>query len=266
MRWLACVSSVALASACSVLTNLDDLRNTSDATAPDVGAEPDAEPDVTSAPDSATFCAPYENVALAYCESFDTITDASMPTLVTGNATAIIDDADFVSPPASLLMQVPASDAGSVKSYLSRAIAVEPSKVVVDFELEVQSFANTSVNIAAIGIASTPINRTLVAILYVDGIQLQESAPGADGGIEYIDHPFINLTWNHTWHAIEIVLDIANKTSSLVVDGTTWEANYPLVPGWVKGLFTLNVGVTYANAPNAGYALRVDNVLAQLTL
>jgi hypothetical protein len=247
--------------ACSALTSLDDLRGTD--AAPDVV---DASFDALTEAAPTPFCAPYVDAALTYCESFDLVTDGAALALATGgDATAKIDDSDFTSPPASLRLDVSTTNAPSVKAYLTHSIAAEPSKVVVDFELEVVSLANTAVNVAAIGIASTTGNRSVNAILYVTGIQLQESVP-TDAGTAYIDHPYISRTWDHEWHAIEIVLDLGTKTTSLAIDGATLEANYALSSGWAKGLFTLNIGVTYANAPDAGYTLRADDVLAALSL
>lgn len=265
--------AVSGAIACSALTNLDDLSSSDaapDATdgAPAIDANIDApiEASASDAGDGAAFCAPYTS-PLVYCESFDGEDASALGLAHTGGATAVLDDSDFTSPPTSLLLTAPVGDGGTIKACLTKDMAIEPMVTVVDMRVRID--AGSNMNVVTITLNASSVERTLALIVApaMGGqVLFQEAIPG-DGSTAYVAHPAITFNLaDGQWHLVEVVLDLGHKSTTLTIDGTILETNYPLQPGWVKGLFTLNAGITYGFSAPAPRTVHVDDVLATLSL
>jgi hypothetical protein len=102
----------------------------------------------------------------------------------------------------------------------------------------------------------------LIAV-FNGGLFIEEDAPPPDGGSNMLfNHPTIPFTWDTAWHHIHFVLSLSSKTSTLTIDGTPQETNYPLAGNWVPGSVTFVYGVSYA--PNGPWTIGEDSVLLQL--
>ena len=248
--------------ACSLITNLNPL--TSDAGSADAAGDV-----AVDAANDATFCAQYADAGpLTYCEDFDSVTDAAALNLVESGATATLDTTDYVSPPASLLVNVPMlPDAGSTsRAYLSHGIAAEPTTVTVDFWLQVENATTGYANVMVINLAAADFEFQLVLQLYPGSYALQERVPTADGGATQVTHSATDFQWDSNWHHIVVTLSVATPKSSTLTldDGKEVQVN-SLDTSWETGVFTLDVGVTSVPQPTT-WTVHIDNVLAQLSL
>ncbi len=272
MRSIA-VAIASLVAACSVLTSLDDLRSdaSGDATTVDVIESDAAITDAGASNETATpFCAPYVDASLVYCQSFDSVTDAATILTVGSGLSANVDDADSVSSPSSLHVDLPgdaASDSGgaTLHAYVTYSIAASPTTTTVDFEVKVLSPLTAQMNFVSIAIASSSGNHTVSLLALPTTITLQEGVPG-DAGETYVNHPSVAYVFDDNWHAVHVVLDLGTKRTSYAIDNQTLEANFPLSLGWSTGNASIDVGVTYAQPPQKAITVRTDNILAQLSL
>ncbi len=209
------------------------------------------------------FCAPYLDAGPGtFCQDFDSIGDASMlGASASPGVDVALDTSDFVSPPASLRITMPAADAGALHGSVTHAMTIAPTTVTLDFDLKVTAAASSSANVASLGFSSG--FRALIVVVVSSGLYLEENAPPPDGGANVLfNHPKISVTWGSSWHHVQVVLSLASKTSTVVLDGTPRETNFALEGNWVTGTVNFTYGVSYtATGP---WDLAQDNVLLQL--
>jgi len=267
-RAAAAIVVASVGAACSALTNLDDLRG-EDGSATDANADVASGDVAVNEPSDAaptSFCPRPTDADVVYCESFDDGEDAATLGVVQSNTgTVTIDDADFVSPPASLLATIGAADGGTLAAGIKHATNVEPMRIWLDLSVREHSLAG-NMNLLSIEEIGTTTH-TIVMVIGPTHFYVQETLPNADGGTVYVSHTTVPFNFSdESWHAIHFVLDLDTKTDAVSIDGTFYESNYALQAGWVKGLATLSTGVTYSIASDTAWSLRVDNVLAQMWL
>ena len=267
-RWVAGALATA---ACSLATDLTDLT---DGSGPDVGtvdaADATPTPDVVEEPvvDGGRFCGPYIEAGsgLVYCEDFDEPDGAiNINVIATNGGSFVVDTGDFTSPPASMLTTIPPADASTTRAYGRHDISAAPSIVTCDVDVKLLTSGSAYQNVVSVLLAA-PANYQMVVQMFPGGGQLQENTPTADGGSLITSHPFISFDWGTSWHHLQIIIDLKTNTSTFAIDGTNYEANRALVPGWTKGLFTVLLGLLHEDPPAGGWQLRADNLLVQLSL
>ncbi len=268
------LASIFAMSGCALLTDVSGLAGDAgvesgvDATtdAPEE-ASVDASADVAVEAEAGAFCAPYaEAGVLVYCQDFDA-PDASLSFLTSGTGAASVDTGDDLSPPASLLATVGASDAGIAHAYLNRLMSVAPSTAVLSFDMKVVTIGAPYLDVVELVFAQTTGTRDLIVQIDPAGLTVEEEYP-VDAGFTTLSHPHIAFTWGNGWHHFVVTANLsgATKTSSLVIDSQTLEANYPLFPGWTPALFNVAIGVTFAPTSPSAWTVRFDDELVQLTL
>jgi hypothetical protein len=234
-------------------TSTADVRNDVDVaeTSTDAGADV-----------RAPFCAAYTDAgASVFCEDFDSIGDAGVlgPSISTGVIVAL-NTSDYTSPPASLFVTIPAADASAVfHGAVSHATSFTATTSTLDFDIKVASVGTATANVAELDVA----NRELLIAVLNGGLFVEEDAPPPDGGAGMLfNHPTIAFAWDSMWHHIHFVLSLSSKTTTLAIDGTPRESDYPLAGNWIVASVTLVYGVSYT--PNGPWTIGQDNVLLQL--
>ncbi len=277
MRRSVVAGVIACISGCSLITDLSSLST--DAAAPtDAGADgttdasDDMLVDVAPTPDGSDatgpFCVDASN-ALVYCQDFDAIDAGALGLLVSGGAAGTIDTDAQVSLPASLLTTIETADGGTSHAYFNHAMSVAPTTAVLDFDMKIDNLGKPYLNIVEVVFAETTGTRDLILQIDPNGITVEEEFPADGGSSTSIAHPHITISWGTTWHHLQLTAHIPGsgaKTCTLVVDGIAVEANFSLVPGWTSALVSIALGVTFAPTNATAWAVRYDNVLAQLTL
>jgi hypothetical protein len=262
-------------SSCALLTDVDGLatdaggESGADATtdAPDE-ASGDASTDVAVEAEAGPFCAPYaEAGVLVYCQDFDAPDAAALAFLTSGTGAAAVDTSDDLSPPASLLTSVAVSDAGTAHAYSNHVMSVAPSTATLSFDMKVVTLGAPYLDIVELVFAETTGTRDLILQIDPTGMTVEEEYP-LDAGFTTLSHPHIGFAWGNGWHHVVVTANLSGttKTSSLVIDSQTLEANYALFPGWTPALFNVAIGVTFAPTSPSAWAVRFDDELVQLTL
>ncbi len=219
----------------------------------------------TDAPDAgAPFCAAYaEAGASTFCQDFDSITDAAaLAPIVSSSAQFELDTSDYASPPASLRVTILPSDSGApLHGFAQVATNIAPTSSTLDFDMKVSSVASLPVNVATMTFST---GREILLAVTKSGLFLEEGTP-LDGGA-LSNHPVVTFTWDNTWHHITLVLSLGPnvKTSTIVIDGTTYENGFSLLGNWsATGTVMFAYGVTYT--PTGPWTIGQDNILLRLT-
>ena len=207
------------------------------------------------------YCAAYADAgASTFCEDFDSIGDAGAlePVVSTGVAVTL-NTTDYTSPPASMFVTIAPADASGVfHGSVKQSMSFTATTCTLDFDMKV-AVGPATANVAELDLAG----RELLIAVYNGGLFVEEDAPPPDGGsVMLFNHPTIAFTWDSMWHHIHFVLSLSSQTSTLTIDGTPKESNYPLAGNWVPGTVTFVYGVSYA--ANGPWTIGQDNVLLQL--
>ena len=211
------------------------------------------------------FCASYADAgATTFCQDFDSISDAAvLAPVVSPTGQFQLDTTDYASSPHSLRVTIASSDSGAALHAVAQGgVSVAPSTVTVDFDMKVSSTAATATaNIATLKFSS---QRELLLAITSNGFFLEENTPAADGGTGGLsNHAVVGFAWNAAWHHFTIAISFIQRTSVIMVDGTTYE-NDLLLGNWTTvGMATLEYGISYT--PAGLWTIGQDNILLRVT-
>ena len=271
MRRGALLVFFALATGCSLIVDLGGLGG-SDASSDVEASTPDVATDVINdAPpladgpvdDSGRWCAAYADGGLGvFCEDFDE-PDASFTFSASNGATASLDEDAAYSPPRSVVVNVPVVDGGPAQ-HASYNHPMSPIVQTITYSLDfrVDLVGNSGADVMQMQLPALTGQRYFILSLDPTGMHVIEQYSTTDAGLVLLHHPHITFTWDGAWHRAALTVHLMSpRTSTLVIDGATVEANAPLDPAWAPSSFTPFAGITYTQGVTTPWKVHVDDML-----
>jgi hypothetical protein len=198
---------------------------------------------------------------VVFCDDFDEGGVATRLPALNGTGTVAIDDAAYVSPPASFRSDVPATDAatyaeawgrGNFGAYphvrVSARFAVAPLQSAV-LLMTVYLGINNSVSLFA-----WPAGDVFLA----EGYTTDAGTPG----VAYHNHSLVKFD-DDAFHAISIDMDIPNASLSFSIDGKVIETGPFQAPGWKVDNGVVQYGIHYLYGPHQEETVHVDDVIVE---
>jgi hypothetical protein len=271
---------VASASACSLLTPLDNLGGdaateaASDASL-DVVTDVAADVVVTDADASqadAGFC-PTLEAGQVFCDDFDESDASVFPNwskLVASNGGAVFRGASDASSPFCAELIVPPNDGGPQAELVKSFISAPTQRVTYAFNLRVVRYpsGNARFNLSPVEFAgSANAGATDFIALTSSGASFTEQFPIDGGGFATVGHPITKGIAANVWVSVRIVWtvgDAGGGTANIFFDGLPVVSQITLDARTVFGLPYMTAGVSYQDPGADGVDLQVDNVVMTL--
>lgn len=209
------------------------------------------------------FCASQTTVH-ALCADFDIgAFNAQFTTylFVTPSTSLGIDATRWRSPPNSLLSVVPEAAASGNAAAMEQLFAGTASKVTYAFDLRVESWVPDEVmTLASIYVGRGPDQHELDLLVGTNGSTLEERfADGSQTGHALALPVPVASSDADRWTSVVITLDVAQRTCTMTLDGSTALAAEPIAPSWMAGQPGVNLGIGYVSA-QGNWTVRYDNV------
>jgi hypothetical protein len=249
-----------------------------DASAPEssVDAAPEGASDVVT---TTAFCASL-SPAPTLCVDFDEggAFDALFPQLQQPSPGHVgADGAYFSSPPDSFYSKIDPG-ASLAEAYMSHHFtgmgSGTASTIEYAFDLLFEQYVpNSWATIAGISVgAGQAVQHDLVIAVSSTAAEMEQSFVGVDGGLSFLDTPLSVAPSPNVWTRIDITLSLTQRTMTVTVGGVAALTNAPLDPTWTVftggtgglGGITINLGVSYVASTASAWAVRYDNVVADL--
>ncbi len=221
---------------------------------------------------AASFCASLVPQP-SFCDDFDEgrmlADDWTKLEIFPPNAgTLSTDPSASFSAPASLAASVgpgTSSSAGLI-AYVQRVLATPAtSRAHLQYEIHLDSAdMNESVEVSQLAFGGgTGIGPYIIDLFFgPSGAVLQEEIP-TDGPTTFRQYPLAVQPGMGTWSLVDLVVDFANVTMTVTVDGAP-AVQRALDPGYQTGSVSLNLGTGYYSSgfvPVARGAAHLDNVV-----
>jgi hypothetical protein len=200
--------------------------------------------------------------------------------LLTPGALLGADTKSWISPPKSLLSQLPQAKTNTDSAGMGQVFNGRASMVTYAFDMRAEAWVSGQAAAFATILIDDGLPKQHALDLFFGprGANVQESFYGPDGGSEFLGQVLSQGLQLNSWTHVVITLVLVPKPTcsvTLEVDGdaggsslTTVLSDAPLDPSWAAGTPAVVVGVTYASsqAADAGpsWVARYDNVTVDL--
>jgi hypothetical protein len=215
--------------------------------------------------ETAGFCASLDP-APALCADFDEgggyaaqFPQSNQP----GSGHLGVNGAASTSRPDSFFATIDANSSGTqAEAYVSHSFTGQSSKLEYAFDLMLDGYVSGQWAVVA-GIrldAGAPL--TLRLVVSSDGAEMEQSFPGADGGLVFVDAPLKPAPTPGVWTRIDITLSLTDRTVTVLVGGVNALASTSVDPTWpTSGALAVDLGFTYVATTSSGWSVRFDDVV-----
>jgi hypothetical protein len=220
--------------------------------------------DVSEAGDTG-FCASLGGTH-ALCEDFDEEAGyaGQFTSYVSVNAAQTLDTSAFTSSPNSLVTSTPATNKLGDHTYIEHAFTTTASaSITYTFDVRFDSMNSTGSCIFGGIIVDDGQPDFHVLSVYTTSTYaaVEESFVRSDGGTAYVDHTFSSPIQLGAWTRVSISIDLAKRTISATLDGTTALVPTLLDSSWTSGPPTIDLGFTYVASETQAWQARYDDVV-----